>query len=409
MPSPATKDEFLDVVRQAKVVDEEHLRGCLEPAEGEQPPETPRQVADLLIEEGLLTNYQSTLLLKGRTDGFKIGPYRILERLGAGATSNVYLCRHQAAAGRIAVKVMAVTQAKNATALKRFYREARAASALDHPNIVRVRDIDWDGETEYMVMEYVDGSSLQEIVEKSGPMDISRAAHYVKQAAAGLQYAHERNLVHRDIKPGNLLVNRKGTLKVLDMGLARFTEEEGGQLTKGGEILGAPEYLAPEQALDARTVDIRADIYSLGCTMYFLLTGTPPYGEEKTLAKKLLAKEQRPPKPIREKRAEVPAELIAVVDKMMAKDPAGRYATPKDVAAALESWTKTPIPPPPEKEMPQLSPAAREDRPTAPKRRAAPADAADAEGGSGATNWTFLAVVVVAVASFVSVWMYFKR
>jgi serine/threonine protein kinase len=408
MPSPATKEEFLDVVRQAKVVDEEHLQSCLVPEEGATPPETPRQVADLLIDAGLITGYQSTLLLKGRTDGFRIGPYRILERLGSGATSNVYLCRHQATPGRIAIKVMAAKQAKDATALKRFYREARAASSLDHPNIVRVRDIDWDGQTEYMVMEYVDGASIQEIVQKSGKMDVGRAAHYIKQAALGLQYAHEQSLVHRDIKPANLLVDRKGTVKILDMGLARFTDDEGAQLlTQGGEMLGVPDYVSPEQAVDSHNVDIRADIYALGAVFYFMLKGEPPYSEERSAAQKVLAKDKRPPKPIRDARPDVSEQLTKVIDKMMARDPEARYQTPKEVATELAPWTGTPIPPPKEDEMPQFSRAAREDRPkSAPVRAAAPG----ADAAPESTHWPLLAgIIAIGIASFAIVWMYFKR
>jgi eukaryotic-like serine/threonine-protein kinase len=371
MPSPTTKDAFVDVVRQAKVAEPGVLDAVLtrEDAAGL---ETPRQMADLMIREGVLTSYQSSLLLKGRTDGFRIGPYRILERLGYGATSNVYLCRRAGTAGRVAVKVMATMQAKSATAVKRFYREARAASSLEHPNLVKVRDIDWDNDTNYLVMDYVDGSSIQDIIQKAGPMDPARAAHYIKQAASGLGYAHERKLVHRDIKPGNLLIDRSGTVRILDMGLARFSEEDGAQLTQGGEVLGSPEYMAPEQAVDSHNVDIRADIYALGAMFYYMLAGEAPYSEEKSPAGKLLSKEKRPPKPIRDKCPEVPEELVAVVSKMMAKDAAGRYQTPKEVVAALEPFTKEPIPPPSDAEMPQLSLAARGDTPPKPAPAKAP-------------------------------------
>jgi serine/threonine protein kinase len=418
MPSPETKEAFLTVVRQAKVVDEPALSAALEQMPTDEA-ETPRQLADRLVREGLLTSYQASLLLKGRTDGFRIGPYRVLERLGFGAMSNVYLCRHQATPGRVAVKVLATMQAKNSTALKRFYREARAASALDHPNLVRVRDIDWDGDTEYMVMDYVDGSSIQDIVKQFGQMDVTRAAHYIAQAAKGLQYAHERGLVHRDIKPGNLLIDRQGTVKILDMGLARFTEEDGAQLTQGGEVLGTPEYAAPEQAVDSHNVDIRADIYALGAVFYFMLTGTAPYSEEKSAAGKLLAKEKRPPRPIRESRPEAPEELVAVVDKMMARDRTQRYATPSEVVAALATWTQTPIDPPPEQEMPQLSLAARSDQAPAPRRtpvskkQPVPAEDDESPEEEAPSNMGWLAqgvgVLVVAIVAFAAMWLLVKK
>src|SRR5947209_1730504 len=176
----------------------------------------------------------------------------------------------------------------------------------------------------FLVMEHVDGASLQEIVKKAGPMNVLRAAHYMRQAALGLQHAHETaGLVHRDIKPGNILVDRTGTVKVLDMGLARFFHDETDDLTRKHDenVLGTADYLAPEQALDSHGVDIRADIYSLGATFYFLLTGNTPFNEG-TVAQKLIWHQTRQPKAVRTVRPEVPAELAAVLEKMMAKDPA---------------------------------------------------------------------------------------
>jgi serine/threonine protein kinase len=358
MAAPTTSANFLDLVRLAGVVDEKRLDAFLERGESSGLPESPHQLADLLVEAGLLTGYQAVQILKGKLDFFRIGPYVVLERLGFGATSNVYLCEDIRTQDRVAIKVLTVLKAQDEVALKRFYREARAASHLDHPNIVRVRDVDHDADTHYMVMDFVDGSSVQDIVQHFGPMDVTRAAHYVRQAAQGLQYAHQAGLVHRDIKPGNLLVDREGTIKILDMGVARFAQEEGDVLTRG-VVLGAPEYLPPEQAVDSHNVDIRADIYSLGATFYFMLAGEPPYAEEKTLAQKFLSKASRPPRPIQELRPEVPDELLPILDKMLARDPAERYPTPAAVADALAPFTKSPLGPPADQEMPKLSPAAR--------------------------------------------------
>ncbi len=359
MGAPATVEEYMSLVRDANLVDEKELDPKLWEVDPEELPKSPPELADFLVQSGVLTGYQAVQVLKGKVDFFEIGPYRVLERLGHGAASNVYYCQDKRSKQRVAVKVLTTLKAQDEVALKRFYREARAAARLQHPNIVRVRDVDHDrNDNHYMVMDYVDGASLQDVVQRSGPMDPVRAAHYIRQAAEGLQYAHQAGLVHRDIKPANLLIDRKGTVRILDMGLARFSQEEGDPLTRG-EILGQPEYLAPEQGADSHNVDIRADIYSLGATFYFLLTGEPPYSEEKTLAKKLLAKTQRPPRPVSETRPEVREDLVAVLEKMMAPDAKKRYPTPIAVAEALAPWTEAAIPPPPEQEMPTLSPAAR--------------------------------------------------
>jgi serine/threonine protein kinase len=354
MPAPATPDEFIELVRKADLVNDKYLDSRLRHIEL---PDTPHETADLLVLEGILTYYQAIQLLKGRWNCFRIGPYRILERLGFGATSNVYLCEHQGTRARMAVKVLAQMKADDPIASKRFFREARAATLLEHPNLVKVHELDWDGRDNYMVMDFADGSSLQDIVQQFGPMDIHRAAHYIAQAAAGLHFLFQANLVHRDINPGNILVDRRGTIRILDMGLARMAEEESARLTKG-EVLGSPEYLAPEQGVDSHNVDTRADIYALGATFYFMLAGEAPYSEERSVARKLLSKASRPPRPLETIRPEVPEDLVAIITKMMAKDPADRYETPRQVADALKPWSSEPNLPPPVEEMPQLSKAA---------------------------------------------------
>src|SRR5262249_23837346 len=259
----------------------------------------------------------------------------------------------------VALKVLPTDKLAEPSSLERFVREARAAAALDHPNIVRAHDIDADGDLHFLVMEYVDGSSLQEIVKKFGPMDPVRTAHYIAQAAEGLQHAHEAGWIHRDVKPGNLLLDRSGTIKILDMGLARFFHDEAGGLTKKYEknaVLGTADYLAPEQAVNSSDVDIRADIYSLGATLYFLLTGRGPF-DQGTVAEKLIWHQMRAPEAVRRLRPEGSRELEAVVNKMMAKKPVHPYQEPAAVVQALRPWTEQPIEPPADEEMPQLSPA----------------------------------------------------
>jgi len=379
MSAPSTTEEFLDSVRKAELLEEGRLDEFAEMVGNADVPT--HKLADLLVKEKLLTNYQAVQILQGKWDKFGIGQFRILERLGFGAVSNVYLCEHRYTGERVAIKVMTNLKAQDPVALKRFYREARAAASLRHANFVRVHDIDHDAETHFMVMDFVDGSSLHDIVQQFGPMEPVRAAHYVFQVAQGLQFAHKSGLVHRDIKPANVLIDRTGAVKILDMGLARFSKEEADVLTQGGEVLGAPEYLSPEQALDSHAVDIRADIYGLGATFYFLLAGKPPYSEEKTLAQKMIAKQSRPPEPIREVQPAVPEGLATIVETMMAQEPKQRYQTPDEVIRALRPWTKTPIPPPPEREMPQLSPAVME-RMKAGKAEAEDPDAAPEKSAS---------------------------
>src|SRR5579872_1215631 len=265
MPSPTTADEFLDLVRRSGVVEDRRLDAHVQKlrADGPLPPD-PTALAVLLVRDGVLTHFQAEQFLQGKWRRFTIGKYKVLERLGSGGMGSVYLCEHKLMRRRVAIKVLPTAKAEDAASLERFYREARAVAALDHPNIVRAYDIDQDDKLHFLVMEHVDGASLQEIVKKVGPMDPIRAAHYMRQAALGLQHAHEAaGLVHRDIKPGNILVDRSGIVKVLDMGLARFFNDEEDILTKKFDenVLGTADYLAPEQAIDSHQVDIRADVY----------------------------------------------------------------------------------------------------------------------------------------------------
>src|SRR5207248_3242922 len=227
----------------------------------------------------------------------------------------------------VALTILPLARAEDPSSLGRFYREARAGGSLDHPNIVRTFDNGLEGDYHFLVMEYVDGCSLEGIIQKHGPMDKTRAATYLRQAAVGLQHLHQGGLVHRDIKPGNILLDRRGTVKILDLGLARFFHDHKDLLTQqynNTAILGTADYLSPEQAMSSHDVDVRTDIYSLGATLYYLLAGRPPF-EAKTVSQKLLAHLTKEPTPLRELRPEIPEELAAVVAKMMAKNREERY------------------------------------------------------------------------------------
>jgi serine/threonine protein kinase len=359
MPAPATIDAFLEVLGKSGLVEEERLRLFLQQNIGLS--STPRKLAARLVASGLLTQFQAEQILRGKHRGFTIGKYLVLERIGSGGHSNVYLGEHMMVKRRVAIKVLPTARSENPAAVARFYREARAAGSLDHPNLVKAHDVDCEKGLHFLVMDYVDGSSLQQIVAGFGPLSIERAAHYIRQAAQGLQKAHAAGLVHRDIKPANILLDRHGVVRILDLGLARFFCDNEDPLTlkfEGNNVLGTADYVAPEQALNSHEVDSRADIYSLGATFYFLLAGRPLFPEGK-VTHKLIWHQTRQPTPLRQLRPEVPVELAAVVERMIEKTRERRYQTVAEVIAVLMPWTAEPVPPPREEEMPRLSPAAR--------------------------------------------------
>ncbi|OAI54336.1 hypothetical protein AYO44_03445 [Planctomycetaceae bacterium SCGC AG-212-F19] len=337
MPTPCTADDFIALVVQSGLLDQSTLlryRSALPP--DITPVDSPPELAQKLVRDGLLTRFQSEQLLLGTCRRFLIGKYKVLDRLGSGGMAQVYLAEHRQMGHRVAIKVLPPAKAGDPASLERFFREARATAALNHPNIVRAHDIDQDEGLHFLVIEYVEGSSLQELVLRHGPLHPQQVARYLRQAANGLQHAFEAGLVHRDIKPANLLVDVKGTVKILDLGLARFFADDGDNLSQkfNEAVLGTADYLAPEQVDDSHAVDIRADIYSLGGTMYFCLTGSPPFPDG-SFTQKLVWHQTRQPRPIRDVRADLPEQLLAVVDRMMAKDPAQRYQTPAEVATAV--------------------------------------------------------------------------
>ncbi|MGL4552232.1 MAG: serine/threonine-protein kinase, partial [Gemmataceae bacterium] len=309
----------------------------------------PRGLGQLLVERGWLTAFQLGRVMGGRGRTLSLGPYLLLDRVGAGGMGEVFKACHRRLRRVVALKVMLRRPDDDPSALPRFLREADAASRLSHPNIVAVHDAGEEGDRHYLAMEFIDGIDLGRLVHQAGPLPVGLACDFARQAALGLHHAHELGYIHRDVKPQNLLVGPRpdggpapfdrfagGTVKVLDMGLVRSHHAAAGAdpLTARGAMLGTIDYMSPEQANDASAVDRRADLYSLGCTLYHLLTGRPPFPGGLPLDKILRHQTETPP-PLRDARPGVPPALDAVVARLMAKRREHRFATAAEAADAL--------------------------------------------------------------------------
>jgi serine/threonine-protein kinase len=328
-----------------------------------------RALAKELMQRGWLTVYQVNQLFQGNARDLVLGPYRLMDMLGEGGVSQVYKAWHSVKKCVVALKVVRKEFVENPDIVRQFQQEGRTIASLQHPNIITTFDVDQIGNTHFLAMEFIEGIDLAKLIRLSGPLPVPLACDYIRQAALGLQHAHERCLVHRDIKPANLFLVTPpeakidqtpipgsadakkipqvgGVIKILDWGLADMRlplatgQQEPANTLQREETIGTADYLAPEQAMDATKVDIRADLYSLGCAFYYLLTGQPPYPGG-SLLQKLLKHREAEPKSLTDFRVDMPPGVPPVVQKMMAKKPEDRFRTPASLAAALSPFCRS--------------------------------------------------------------------
>jgi serine/threonine-protein kinase len=373
--TPAHAAPFLDYLTRSHLLDQVQLDEVTARLQGQHP--DPRDLARELMRRGWLTAFQVNQLVNGRGAALLLGPYILLERIGEGGMGQVFKARHRHLGRVVAVKVLRKEALEEPMAVRRFLREVEACAQLDHPNIVRALDADEVCGIHYLAMDYIEGTDLARMVKQTGPLRVAQACDYIRQAALGLQHAHERGLVHRDIKPANLLVTppdkgagpaspaqpsvplgRWGTVKILDLGLARLHEpptgQDGTMLTQLGCVMGTPDFIAPEQVRNSHNADIRADLYSLGCTLYYLLAGQAPFPCG-TITEKLLQHQLDDPQPLEEARRarllggaqhtppsssrtlHIPPSVAELVRRLMAKSPEERLQTPAELADVLTS------------------------------------------------------------------------
>ncbi|MFM7035636.1 MAG: protein kinase domain-containing protein [Planctomycetia bacterium] len=335
-----TIPDFLKVLKASGLVPADALAPIVAAYFDEQGP-VPESLVQALLEKDLVTEWQLAQLRKGKSRGFTLGKYVLRRLIGAGGMGSVYLARHTTLGGEVAIKILPTKRVNDGSYLERFKREAQAAARLRHPNIAHVIDLDSMGAIHFMVMEYVDGVNLHTKVKQEGVMHVADAVDAIRQSALGLQHAHEHGFVHRDIKPANLMLDIHGTIKVLDLGLAKAAsdDDEAGSLTMEfrEKTLGTADFVAPEQAADSHSADRRADIYSLGCTLYYLLVGKAPFAAGSIKDRLKAQAHTKPPSPM-DQRPEVPADLTELYFRLMEKSPQARPQTAQEVADTLQAW-----------------------------------------------------------------------
>jgi serine/threonine protein kinase len=365
VPAPQTVADLCGIIVRSELLTPTTIsRYLARLAETENAPSTATELAECAVRDGLISPFQVKLLLQGKWKNFFLGgKYKVIDHIGSGGMGKVFRCEHRHMRRQVAVKILP-TANQDEIGLLRFQREAQAVAMMSHPNIVRAYDIDQEQGVHFIVMEYIAGASFQAIVEARGPLSIPHAVNYAVQGAFGLQHAFEKGLVHRDIKPSNLMLDWGGTVKLLDLGLARFTRPQARfneRLTPSFEpnaVLGTADYLAPEQARSPE-VDIRADIYSLGALLYFLLMSKPVF-DGGSVTQKLIRHQREVPESLHNLRPYIPQALANVVARMLEKAPSRRFQTPADVIDAFMPWIVD-VDPPTEDEMPPLPSSPQSD------------------------------------------------
>jgi serine/threonine-protein kinase len=332
--------DFLEVVRRCDVLPAQRVQEIRARVRDGSYPGDALNLAARLVKKGVLTAYQARRLLHGQGDGLAIDRYIVLDRLGRGAMGKVYKARHRFMGRLVALKFITREYLARPNALPRFLREMRVVGRLDHPNIVRALDAEQIGHDPCIVMEYVPGQDLEQILNARGALPPGDVARWAMEAALGLAHAHEQGVIHRDIKPSNLLLGDDGRIRILDLGLATLIDDPDADLstvkTSDGGAVGTADYMSPEQAVARDPIDARSDLYSLGCVMYHLVTGSVPFPEGSRI-ECMASRIKSRPVPIEERRPGVPPGLIAVIDRLMATRREDRYSTAAEVAEALRA------------------------------------------------------------------------
>jgi len=327
---------FWQATIRSGLMDVESLTACwdaIEPAKRERPEHIDRRLARQAVQSKLLTLWQAQQLLAGRTSGYRVDRYLLLDLIGQGGMGRVYLARDTRLNRLVALKILSPGRIDNPRAIARFQREARAGAQLQHENLVRIYDFGESNGRHFLVMEYIEGKTIATLIFEQGPMPAATAARLVRQVALGLEHARRKGLIHRDVNPYNILVTHDGTAKLADLGLAIAIADDD-LVTRDGATVGTLDYVAPEQARHSRAADTRSDIYSLGCTLYHMCAGRVPFPGP-SLPEKVLGHQAMEPTPLCWAVRGFPEGLSEIVQRMMKKSPDERYATPMQVAQAL--------------------------------------------------------------------------